>query len=431
MLTRSGYTATRDDKGTMTVHRVPIFVECERGEHSFDVEWITAAVVKAKQAEAEGYLPPLHIRHHEADTAVNDSVRAAGFFRILGVEQITFKGSPRNAILADLIITDPATQADVLRMRYPYRSVEIFNVDKPAIDSLALLDHEAPFLELPMLMVSEVGGKPASGVATATLQMSTVDTVAACFRRGARAHLLFREDAMADEPKKGDDDKDEKMEGESAAVDVSAICKAIKDGSISVADMKEIVAAIDAQMSEGEGEAKPEAGDDKPAPTSAPSGETMKQDTEAATKFAAIAGENAGLKARIDNLESERKREKQVAEAMKRLEGRPLGADLEARLFKAHAEHGEKAFSFYVAEMEKNVGPLTDDKAPSAGFNGTNGKLPAVAMKYQEHGPSAVEQAAKFCAEWDQLKAHRSTSLTRERYVELRCKETFLKAEVN
>lgn len=419
--TKGGYSATRDGT-SLVVHRVPIFVECERGEVQFDAEWINAAVAKAKQAELEGYLPPLHIRHHEASTEANDSVRACGFFRILGAERITFKGRSSLAILADLIVTDVATQDDILRMRYPYRSVEIFNVEKPAIDSLALLDHEAPFLELPMLLVREPGE---NGVPSGTFAYQRDARLVAMFTRGHRADLLFREDKMADE--KSEDDKSEDMaEGESAAMDVGAICKAIKDGSISVADMKEIVSAIEAQMAEGEGEAEEKPAE--PAPASAPSGETMKNDGESAVKFAALSGENAGLKARIDALEQEQKREKQVAAALKRLEGRPLGADLEAKLFKAHAELGEKGFAFYVGEFEKAVAPLPD----KGDIGGTpSDKLPAVAMKYQAHGPTAVEQAAKFAAEWDQLKAHRATSLTRERYVELRCKETFLKAEVN
>lgn len=156
-----GYSATRDAQGILTIHRVPIFVECSRDEHQFDASWISQAVNRANRAAAEGYFPPLHIRHHEA----GQEVRPAGYFKIVGTSPIQFKGAMRVAVLADLVVTDPAVQDEVLAKRLPYRSVEIFDADEPNLDSLALLDHEAPYLELPMLMVSQVDqsarGEPA------------------------------------------------------------------------------------------------------------------------------------------------------------------------------------------------------------------------------------------------------------------------------
>ena len=45
----AGYKATEKD-GVLVIHNVPIFVECQRGEHNFDKNWISQAVAKAMQA---------------------------------------------------------------------------------------------------------------------------------------------------------------------------------------------------------------------------------------------------------------------------------------------------------------------------------------------------------------------------------------------
>jgi len=418
--TKAGYSATMGADGVLTVHRVPIFVECERGDVKFDAEWISAAVAKAKQAEAEGYLPPLHIRHHEAATEATNAVRASGFFRILGVEAIRFKGETRLAVVADLIVTDPATQQEILSKRLPYRSVEIFNVEKPAIDSLALLDHEAPFLELPMLMVAEVNrlGQEAA-VPHATLQVSAGSTVAASFRRGARAALLFRTEdyAMADTEKNDGKGKDEKM-AEGAKLDVSAIVKAIKDGSISVAEMDQILAAI--EEAEGKSEHKEPDGDEGTAPTPTVPGASMKKDNEElSVQFAALKGELDGTKAEITALKAEKAKSEFVAAAMKRLDGCVLGAEFEPELAAFYSKHGAEAAAAYVESFSKRAVRAQGDDARGAMFAAQTGKgaqLSAAVLKFEKDGPSAVEKAAAFSAEWRALNG-RGTRLSEEAYI--------------
>jgi len=151
-----GFKVTKTDDKTI-FHRVPIFAECARGDAVFNAEWIAQAVASAKQQERDGYFPPLHTRHHEPATDVTDAVRAAGYFRILDAGPLTMQGRRVTAIYADLIVTDPFLAGEIERARYPYRSVEIFNTEGPPnIDSLALLDHEAPYLRLPMLSAGDV-----------------------------------------------------------------------------------------------------------------------------------------------------------------------------------------------------------------------------------------------------------------------------------
>ena len=191
--------------------------------------------------------------------------------------------------MADLVITDPTTQTDVLATRLPYRSVEIFNVEQPSIDSLALLDHEAPYLPLPMLLVSDVDGQNTDskhalgGVASATFRSGwQMDArkdsgpMVACFRHGDHAHLLFHEseetmstnqetlaaDASAEDitakfadngykpEEKAEKDEDKSEDMENGAYDVSAVVSAIESGEISVSDMDAILAAIQGAQTE-------------------------------------------------------------------------------------------------------------------------------------------------------------------------------------
>ncbi len=462
LATRSGYRATRDADGTLVVHGVPIFVECEKvvgaGEktrtHQFDAEWIEAAVLSARAAELEGYFPPLHIRHHE-DGA---EVRPAGFFRVIGTTRITFKGEPRIAVLADLHVTDPDAQREILQKRLPYRSVEILKVSKPAIDSLALLDHEVPFLQLPMLTVTDVGVSPE------TLDRNVGSTVA-IFKRGESAALLFQ---MGDQDQSQQDD-DQKDAGPKDAK-VVAVIAAIESGEISVADMQALVAAIRAcgagasqddqkpnepdpkkpakapapgvamrnqpdettTMTEKK-EVTPQATNDEGAKLRAAESEAVKlkaQLDEAnaklaarETEFAKQAGRLDGLEAKLAAREASDTRREAVAVAMKQLEGRPMGADLEKRLTTFHEKHGDAAFKAYVDEMTKTLGALPPAPHGARMTALPGGKLPAVAMKYQDKGADAVEQAAKFCAEWSELKKHNGTRLSEARYVELRMSE--------
>lgn len=454
-LSMAGYRATRDENGALIVHGVPIFVECEksvgRGDkakvHQFDAEWIGEAVLKAQQQEAEGYLAPLHIRHHG-----DDGVRAAGFFRVTGTSRIRFRGEDRLAVVADLVVTDEQAQREILQCRLPWRSVEILNVDKPSLDSLALLDHEVPFLRLPMLAVREVEG----AVAGATVQRNPTPTVAAIFRRGRSAALLFQ---MDDDKKP--DEKDEKKaapfakeggneapeDGEQAAEnvepDVAAIVKAIADGSISVAGLQQIVEAIQARGGSGdagqetkpEGQAPPKQKAQAPAPqqmTQTTTDKTtmtdkitqdgadavkLKADLDATTvKMAALQGQVEGLNAKLAAREASDKRRDDVAKALKDLAGRPLGSDLEARLVRFHESYGGEAFTAYVGEMAKAVGVTPGGVAP---LPPQTKKLPAVVMKYQDKGADAVEKAAEFAAEWRNLHETGHTRMTEERYVEL------------
>ena len=457
------YKAARNDKGHLVIENVPIFVECKRGETHFSDDWITTAVQKAKQAELEGYLPPLHIRHHEAGTPVEP----AGYFRIRGAAPITFKGKTRTAIFADLVVTRPGVEDDVLAARLPYRSVEIFDVDEPAINSLALLDHEPPYLELPMLMVDEpaeslapsVEGTPerTSGtlvrVADATFcnpwqsdSYTHDDPVVACFRRGHSAHLFlediepmtvkkntkaapqprkgakfgdYEKETMADEAEDGEKMADDESEDgemmEDGMMDVGAVCSAIRDGSISVAEMEEIKAAIVEQMSSVGVEE--EAGEEEaPAPAPVP-GEAMRA-AKGGAQFAAMQAKIDAQEVKLAQMEHETARKTAVDDALVRLEGRPLGSDPSAKFGKRFDELGAAGFKLYVNDLAGMFGKMPSGAAgKAAAFAGQAAAAPESALSYTDQGADAVERAAKFAAEHRELAARSMTRKSEEAYV--------------
>jgi hypothetical protein len=428
----SGYRASRSTDGVLTIHQVPIFVECQRGDTKFDAAWINAAVLRAQQAEREGYLPPLHVRHHDGESDTN--VRAAGFFRVIGVESITFKGQERIAVIADLMVTDPEVSEEVLSKRLPYRSVEIFNVEKPSIDSLALLDHEAPYLELPMLMVSDVKAT-GSSVASATFSnpwlqntSTSPDAVVALFRRGSAANLLF-EDTMtktaknekfAADPTKEMPIKDyaaktdqapEAAMAEDTGMNCDAICAAIASGALSPEEIDKIMAAIEKVAG-----ASPDAS--SPAPAAAPGGESMSR--EIMETMARLRGEVEATKALLASRDANDRRREDVAVALKKLDGRPLGSDLELKLQSFHASYGPKAFKAHVDAMLATFAALPSGSEDSAAmFAGQSQATSEKAMAYASQGADAIARANTFSREWDELHQRGAVRMSQDRYIAL------------
>jgi hypothetical protein len=432
--TKPGYRATAFE-GEFRIHNVPVFVECKRGDFEVNARWIKAAVDYAKQQQRDNYYPPLHVIHH----GDGQEVTHAGWFEIRHAAPITLKARRLTAVYADLVITNPEVVDLVVNKRLPYRSVEIFDPEgPPVIDTVALLDHEPPYHELPMLFVSDVDDQTSS-VQPCTFanawtweQRETPKGVVACFRK-IRRHVSNDMATTTEATKPEDfgagvefaddngDDKKDKDNGEKAqesdGLDVSGVVKAIESGEISIADMDLILAAIQSQGAAAEPEAE------EPAPAAVPGGgEAMKKTPEQLQAFAKMQGKIDALELKDKARDDADKRRIEVAEALQRLEGRPLGADLEARLTKFHQEHGSEAFKPYVEAMEMTApAPISGDAGER--FIKQMGNVPEVAMKYQEYGTDAVDKAAKFAREWDELRT-RGLKVTLENYVAGRMAQT-------
>lgn len=186
--TESGYKTSRAENGDLVVHDVEIFCETERGGKVFDVVWIRQAFEYAMQQQRDRYLPPLHVKHHKT----GNEVTAAGKFEIKAVKQIPYKGQNVAALIADFHVNDKSTEEALMMGKFPYRSVEIEDVNIPKIDGLALLDHDAPYLELPMLMIGSPGVRPVGSFEKEwrTSSVLHADTVA-CFSKKAGSSAAF------------------------------------------------------------------------------------------------------------------------------------------------------------------------------------------------------------------------------------------------
>ncbi len=479
--TKLGYLATRtrmvvpgDDREreVLVVHDVPIFTAHKRGDRVLDDKWMAAAVKTAKAEQRGGYLPPLHLRHHEPTTEMNDSVRAAGVFKITGARPYTYEGKRRLAIFADLIVTNRWAQDEVLDMLYPYVSVEIFRPDEePRINGLSMLDHEAPWFRFPLVAVRQVETRESDAVVPG-LEGVSGDTfrdgdftrardgrqsLVACYGRdrGSLA-LLYRLGAAVDEEDEKDleeleteevadagagegegdeaaslpgheDEDDQENAEDDDSMSIAELVKKIEAGELMQKDMDAILEAIQKQ---GDGD---EPGDD-PALAPAPGMEIMK-DEGAKQLFSAMQKlvkdqrkVMAKQQAQIDAIELRDKqrdvkaqRTTDVAWALKKLEGVPLGADLKKKLAKRHETYGSDGFRAYVEDLAASTGAIPkDDTGGDLNFR----EAPKVAMLFSDQGTKAVEDASVLSAEFDYLtKQGVGLSHPRETYVLINMKE--------
>lgn len=256
----------------------------------------------------------------------------------------------------------------------------------------------------------------------------------ACFRRGQAAHVLFQHPndnpnqnpkpvhMACDEEKMADYEEEKMMEEEKdgeqmqdGLMDVAAIVAAIEDGTISVADMDAIVAAVMARKAAAEVTEEVEV-EEEAAPAAAP-GESMSRG-KASVEMARALGEVAALRARLEQREQADQRREAVSVAMKRLDGRPLGSDLEKKLVAFHAKHGAKAFAAHVDAMVETFASYSEDPR-AAFFAGQTQAVPEVANRYLKDGVEAVDRAARFAREHAELVRGGHTRMSLDRYVEL------------
>lgn len=208
-------------RGYVRVQRVPIFAVGggSNAEHPFakflkevDIAWLSAAVEHHRaKAARENFLSPVHIGHH-MDPDVR--VTGAGFFAPTGTGTVTLDGEPRLAVMADLYLTASAFEG--LRLgRLPYLSVEIaredFPVERARFASVALLEHQPPQYEFPLLTVR--GEQSRMAAARSDLGV----TVAIPWREMMAATDILK--AQADEKPEKSDDGEKKDGGDTAKME--------------------------------------------------------------------------------------------------------------------------------------------------------------------------------------------------------------------
>lgn len=176
------YDAQQANDGTWTIFGVPIFSAHKRGDFEVDLAWLQKAFAQGVKRHEEGYFPPLHVRHHEP----GEQVKAAGKLRFSKLGTIRHDGHDVPTIFADLVGVRPEIYAKIRAGELSYRSVELLDVDKPEIDSLALLDDEVPFFRFPLLKIGSEAER-----SQAFTQYVRAGPVLAYHARGNHGSTLF------------------------------------------------------------------------------------------------------------------------------------------------------------------------------------------------------------------------------------------------
>ena len=439
------YRTTKNPDGSLIIHDVEIFAECVHtvgGE--FDSGWVERAFANLQSKAAEKYYPPLHVLHHEAVHEYNDAIVSGGHFEATAIREVMLDGRPVKAIIADLHVTNPEVAARIVAKQLPYRSVEIMDPEREFLDSLALLDHEAPFLKFPMLHTDRSHFRDDLTLSRYRVAAEQVEPLAVLASQsvGTASRVLFRAANMTTKttpaakpapktetaPKSAPvqlADKDEPEEtdmadGEGGGLSVDAIVSAIESGEISVKDFAAIQAAMGAVAQPAEEEEAVE-----PPPDVDMAGLGFRDLPSSMRKqFSAMAAKLEALQVRDRERQAADKRREDVANALVRLDGRALGSDAEARFSDYHKKNGPEAFADFVAELAQTVGYDFDDgdmTAASRMSHFRDGQASEAVLAFED--PDQREKAASFSAQWRELHDAGRTTLSEKRYVELNMRQ--------
>lgn len=145
------YKARREQDQTWTLTGVPIFSFVRKGEKgapfNIDKQWLDTTLANLRKRHGTGYYPPVHVHHHGTEKPTF----LVGQFEAERVAPYDFGTERQPALYVTLKgIPDHAFHA-IWEGQYPYVSVEIVRYGDREIDSLALLDDDAPFFRFRLL----------------------------------------------------------------------------------------------------------------------------------------------------------------------------------------------------------------------------------------------------------------------------------------
>ena len=441
------YTAKQNADGTLDIFNVPIVSELAKGERAdlpdFEItsDWLKAALARANTRGAGGYLPPLHVHHHDD----GPPKPRAGYFRPMKVGALDLGGRKVQTLFADFLRIPADVGMRIMRGELPYRSVEILNVNsEPEVDSLALLDSQPPQFRYPLLSIAKLIKQDDPNFIIPQLAASSPRTAAVAFaafaEHSAAAVFNFGGSTVADEDK---DKKDEELKA--AAGDEGAPAWATK----MMASLDAIAASLTAMgtakaaaVIEGEPHKEPD-GDECEAQrlADASKGEegkpkfldpTMAESLVAKAisgvekKFTAAlatsAGEVAGLKAQLaDRAKKDTEREGRetvkhlIFAARRELKDHNVPEEVYTESLPKFAALGQDALDSFVASL-KATAPR-DPVSFEALAEMSNDDSPAVA-KFQGSAAKMAD-ARQLVAAFKAAKArgHMLPSMTEERYL--------------
>ena len=462
-----GYATQRVD-GHLYVFDVPIFAECTIDGTPFDAAWIEDAFRNTHTRNASGYWPPMHVRHHGEDRAHEGGVSAAGDFFVtrtgpLPLEDETGAWRDVHAVFATLRFKEPSAIYRAENEELPYRSIEITPADleKRCLSTVALLDHEPPWLKFPNLRLQLEGTSSSS---PAEIQNAKIEDAQGLTMRellvgsaspsaDGRRCLAFAFSERQAMPKvtrntsqaapkgtaRAADPKDDEQQtaAAEAAASFDAMLEAISSKSITVEQMERLLEALNSAMQsdggtgsgtgDGEGEVPPQgqaAEDDEEkkrslagVAASARRAGNPKAGAASSRELAAAEARATAAEIRAEVVETATARSKAVDAALLRFRGKPMGARLRERLEAGYDRVGANGFPDYLddlAAMQLGAGARASEANPQP-FR--TAEVPDEALAYSALGNAAVDRALVKCAEWKQLSEKNLTRRPQSAYV--------------
>ena len=425
------YTAQQNADGTWNVLNVPIFAEhvVDVGDEKFKINkaWMVAAMRKAQRRfNQDQYLPPLHINHHDTGR----ETKLAGFYKIRSVSKQRYEGKPLWVMAADLVNVPDAVYQEIRAGLLPYRSVEIHDIDKPEVDSLALMPDEVPFFRLAMLTI----GKEVEAREPVAINKRSVP-VRAYHDTGKRAKqvlLHFPTEAVVTKYRDDDDELldngedaeeieiivedegDEEVEEQMAAGD--SLRAALQSASESLQSALSALGGLeDKEPDESLADDDGDDDDDAPKPVD------MREDWSAKSQavrsdYANSSQDLAKYMAKVDALEKKQATGSLLRKALKEL--KPYGMDDEGtakklrRLFRSGGTVAVQTYVDTVQEIaQREPAPWTGD-VPTAAI-----RLDPAAQSFASFGAEATERAQRYAGEYDQLAKRMSLSYSKDQHV--------------
>lgn len=212
-----GYTATQNADSTWNVLDVPVFGPLPAGARKNKSEigraWMLKAVEKSKQRQGENYLGPLHVRH----TGDGLPKIPAGKFRLTRVGKYLYEDEKVDAIFADYVGMPSGEYERLKRGELHFRSVEVFDWDKPEINEIALLESDTPFFRFGWDGIEREFPNPGTASTWAPVKSENDASPVAAFAAvgaGGVALFAFNDDEKDSKDEDGDDKPGKKKPGE-------------------------------------------------------------------------------------------------------------------------------------------------------------------------------------------------------------------------
>ncbi len=417
-----GFQAVQNPSGTWTIRNVPIFCEHQvktpSGTLDVDSDWMRKAYEKAERRYRDDYyLPPVHINHH----GTGRDVSRAGFYRLRGIRTISYEGKRVACMFADLVHVPDEVYQQIKSHGLPYRSVEIHKIERPEIDSLALMADEVPFFRLPLLTIGEE--VPFEGTIGPAKRSAGTPALAYRALGSGGVSLLFRlDDGGGDMPPStsprqymDEEKKPMKVEGELHMMDEEEEDLPLKelggpdepeeqmmDGGL--ADqlrplLEQMLSLLDGG-GDGGGDHGPE-----PVDLSADRSKARRYRTDETIEYMAKA---RALEAKVDAMAAKDKQRETLDTLVRDLSDEGFEGEMfRDEITTVYSEDGERAARRYVEGVIRYgaIAPPNLDPVEYGAQGGRyTGGVEADVQKFAALGSTAIERARLAAVEYDELK---------------------------